>query len=79
MIPKLISVSHNFFVMLKNLGKNKNIQEGLTKMLICTTYKLKSKINSPEAAKIATFVNFFNVVKTWACLVHQYFDIATSM
>ena len=52
-----------------------NICEVHTKILVCITCGLNVLKNPPEAAKVATLVNFFNVEKTYACFPHQDFEI----
>ena len=44
--------------------KTKNICEGHTKILVCTTYRVIIWKIPPEAAKVSTLVKFFSVEKT---------------
>ena len=44
--------------------KTKNIREGHTKILVCTTYRVNFRNISPEAAKVSTLTKFFYVEKT---------------
>jgi hypothetical protein len=44
--------------------KTQNFFGGHTKILICITCGLNISKNPPEAAKVVTLVNFFNVEKT---------------
>ena len=41
--------------------------------MLCTKFwpNIEEEKNTPDAAKDATSVTFFNVGKTYACLVHQ--------
>ena len=55
--------------------KTKNICEGHMKILIITTYRLDSKKNPPEAAKVPTSVKLFNVEKTFSWYGFQVCDI----
>ena len=54
----------DFLVVEKLMRKPNKIHEGHTKILVCITCGINVLKNPPEAAKIATLVNFFNVGKT---------------
>ena len=58
------SFTQLFYDVEKLRRKQKNICEGHTKILVCTTCGLNIFKNPPEAAKVATLVNFFNVGKS---------------
>ena len=60
----VIDLLHNLFMMLKNEGENLKYSLLQTHILICITYRLDSKNNPPEAARVATSIKFFNVEKT---------------
>ena len=60
----VIDLLHNLFMMLKNEGENLKYSLLQTHIFICITYRLDSKNNPPEAARVATSIKFFNVEKT---------------
>ena len=48
--------------------KTKNIHEGHTKILVCTTYKVNIWNIPPETAKVSTLIKFFDVEKNLGML-----------